>query len=160
MALIDIHPDVISTDIHQISMEGPMFDLPTCISKFLALGIGVSEAIGMATSGPAKALGMTDRGTLKKGALADIALFSLESGSYPLYDIAGELRTGKQLLVNQLTLVGGRPMARRPKPARTEWFEPWGANGRDFKTIEFQKELIRRGHTPEAMAGACRFHHH
>jgi len=114
----------------------------------------------MATSGPAAALGLTDRGTLKKGALADLALFSLESGSYPLYDIAGEMRTGKQLLVNQMTLVGGRPMARRPKPARTEWFEPWGANGRDFKTIEFQKELVRRGHTPEAMAGACRFHQH
>jgi len=155
-----IKPHVISTDIHQISMEGPMFDLPTCISKFLALGIGLSEAIAMATSGPAEALGLTDRGTLKTGALADLALFSLEAGSYPLYDIAGEVRTGKQLLVNQMTLVGGRPMARRPKPARTEWFEPWGANGRDVKTIEFQKELVRRGHTPEAMAGDCRFHHH
>ena len=26
-------PDVISTDIHQISVQGPMFDLPTCLAS-------------------------------------------------------------------------------------------------------------------------------
>jgi dihydroorotase len=155
-----IKPHVISTDIHQISVDGPMFDLPTCVSKFLALGVGLSEAIAMVTTGPARTLGMTDRGTLKPGALADLALFTLETGEFPLYDIANEVRVGKQLLVNQMTLVAGRPMARRPKPARAEWFEPWGTNGRDVKIIEFQKELARRGHVPEAMAGKCRFHEH
>ncbi len=29
-------PDVISSDIHQLSVHGPLFDLPTCMSKFLA----------------------------------------------------------------------------------------------------------------------------
>ena len=155
-----IKPHVISTDIHQISMEGPMFDMPTCVSKFLALGVGLTEAIAMVTTAPARSLGLTDRGTLKPGSLADLALFTLESGSYPLYDIANEVRTGKQLLVNQMTIVGGRPMVRQPKPRRAEWFEAWGTNGRDVKTIEFQKELKRRGHDPEAMAGPCRFHQH
>ena len=49
---------------------------------------------------------------------------------------------------------------RLPDGHRAEWFEPWGTNGRDVKTIEFQKELKRRGHDPEAMAGPCRFHQH
>jgi dihydroorotase len=152
-----IKPHVISTDIHQISFAGPMFDLPTCISKFLALGVKRNEAIAMATSGPAKVLGMADRGTLRPGALADIALFSHERGSFPLYDIANEMRTGKDLLVNQLTLVGGRVLARRPRPPRAEWFEPWGTGGRDVSIVEFQKELERRGHVPEMMAGKRRF---
>jgi dihydroorotase len=152
-----IKPHVISTDIHQISMAGPMFDLPTCISKFLCLGVGLPEALAMATSAPAQALGMVDRGTLKPGALADIALFSLERGSFPLYDVFGEMRSGKELLVNQLTIVGGRPLARQPRPARAEWFEPWGTGGRDVHIIEFQKELVRRGHVPELMAGPRRF---
>ena len=155
-----IKPHVISTDIHQISMDGPMFDMPTCLSKFLALGLGVSEAVAMATTGPAQVLGLADRGTLKPGALADLALFTLESGEYPLYDIATEMRVGKQLLVNQMTIVGGRPMARQPKEKQAAWFEPWGTNGRDVKTIAFQKELVRRGHVPAAMALPCRFHDH
>ena len=152
-----IKPHVISSDIHQISCDGPMFDLPTCLSKFLALGLSLPEAVAMATTGPAAALGLADRGTLKPGSLADLALFSLERGSFPLYDIAGEIRTGHELLVNEMTIVGGRPMARQPKPPRAEWFEAWGTAGRDDKMIEFQKELARRGHVPEAMAGPRRF---
>lgn len=152
-----IKPHAISTDIHQISMAGPMFDMPTCLSKFLLLGIPLSEAVGMATAGPAGILGMTDRGTLRQGALADIALFSLEQGEFPLYDISNEVRNGRELLVNQLTIVGGRPMIRRSPPIRAPWFEPWGTAGRDVGVIEFQRELVRRGHTPTAMAGRRRF---
>ena len=40
---------------------------------------------------------------------------------------------------------------------RTEWFEPWGTAGRDVAIIEFQKELVRRGHWPDAMAKPRRF---
>jgi dihydroorotase len=152
-----IKPHAISSDVHQISMCGPMFDMPTCISKFLALGMGLPEAIGMATSGPAGILGITDRGTLKPGSLADIALFSLAQGEFPLYDVRQELRTGRELLVNQLTIVGGRPMPRRPPHPRAEWFEPWGTAGRDVAVIEFQRELLRRGHTPEIMGPGQRF---
>ena len=152
-----IRPHAISSDIHQISIAGPMFDLPTCISKFLAIGVGLNEALAMATAAPARLLGLEDRGTLRPGALADIALFSLERGDYALYDIANEVRTGHELLVNQLTLIGGRPMLRQPLPQRTEWFEPWGTAGRDVSIIEFQKELERRGHSPDAMARPRRF---
>ena len=109
------------------------------------------------TSGPAKVLGMHDRGTLKPGTLADIALFSLAKGDFPLYDILGEQRNSKELLVNEMTIVGGRPMIRRPPHLRAPWFEPWGTAGRDVSIVEFQRELIKRGHTPAAMGGKRRF---
>ena len=36
-AMLDqgVVPDVISSDIHQTARQGPMFDLPTTLSKFL-----------------------------------------------------------------------------------------------------------------------------
>ena len=41
---------MISTDIHQMAIQGPMFDMPTTLSKFLALGMSLEEAIERATS--------------------------------------------------------------------------------------------------------------
>ena len=60
-----IKPHAISTDIHQISIAGPMFDLPTCLSKFLALGLDLREVIAMATEAPARILRYEDRGSLR-----------------------------------------------------------------------------------------------
>src|SRR5215472_1197111 len=48
-----IKPHVISTDIHQMSIAGPMFDMPTCLSKFLYLGYSLGETLALATSAPA-----------------------------------------------------------------------------------------------------------
>ena len=45
-----ILPDVISTDIHQLAIQGPCFDMPTTISKFLAIGMSIEDAIERATS--------------------------------------------------------------------------------------------------------------
>src|SRR4051794_326964 len=45
-----IVPDVISSDIHQLSVQGPMYDLPTTMSKFLNLGLSVQDVVERATS--------------------------------------------------------------------------------------------------------------
>jgi dihydroorotase len=153
-----IRPHVVSTDIHWLSLDGPMFDLPTCLSKLLVLGFSVGEAIGLATSAPAGILGFKDRGTLRPGALADIALFHLLEGAFPLYDISKEARIGKQLLVNALTIVGGRPMARQPAPVRPDWFPIWANAGAVTHIMDFQEEMARRGHRPAALASACGCH--
>ncbi|MEZ4663107.1 MAG: amidohydrolase family protein [Caldilineaceae bacterium] len=50
--------------------------MPTCLSKFLALGMSLPDVIYAATARPAAVMGMQDEvGTLKPGALADVALF-------------------------------------------------------------------------------------
>jgi dihydroorotase len=153
-----IRPHVVSTDIHWLSIDGPMFDLPTCLSKLLVLGYSVGEALALATTAPAALLGLEGRGTLKPGALADIALFHLLEGAFPLYDISKEARTGKHLLVNAQTIVGGRPMERRPAPVRPDWFPIWANGGTVNHIIDFQAELARRGHRPEALASGCGCH--
>jgi hypothetical protein len=55
--------------MHQMSVAGPMYDLPTCLSKFLALGLNVRDVVAMATEGPARILRFADRGTFRVGAL-------------------------------------------------------------------------------------------
>ena len=153
-----IKPHVVSTDIHLISIEGPMFDLPTCLSKLLLLGYSLGNVIELATTAPARILELEGRGTLKPGAYADIALFHLLSGEFPLYDNLNEARTGKQLLVNAQTIVAGRPMVRRPQPSRPDWFEPWANAGTINHIINFQHEMAKRGHDPAALASACGCH--
>jgi dihydroorotase len=148
-----IKPHVISTDIHQMSIAGPMYDLPTCLSKFLALGLEVREVVAMATEVPARILGYQDRGRLRVGALADIALFRLHQGSFPLYDNTGEMRTGRQLLRNVETIVGGRVLERRPMTPRAVWAEQWDRGGTNARMRGFQCELVAKGHTPDQMCG-------
>jgi len=142
----DFKPDVISSDIHQLSIHGPMFDLPTCLSKFLYLGMSFGEAIKAASSRPAEILGLTSElGSLKPGSYADLALFTIEHGRFPLYDVHLNLREGTEMVRNTLTLVNGRPLpAKVPKPP-----PPW------IKLTERQQEintaLRQRLSTPPAV---------
>src|SRR5205823_3823910 len=85
-------PDTISTDIHRFNLHGPVFDLPTTMSKFLYLGLPLAKVIQAATSTPARALGLSERfGTLAVGRDADITLLRLEAGHFPLTDVRGEV---------------------------------------------------------------------
>jgi dihydroorotase len=91
-------PDTISTDIHQFNLDGPVFDLPTTLSKFLYLGMPLPEVIQAATSTPARQMGLRDRGNLAPGQLADVALMRIEQGRFPLADAHGVVRTADQRL--------------------------------------------------------------
>src|SRR2546422_993603 len=89
----DYKPTVISTDIHQLSIRGPMYDLPTCMNKCLTLGMSIDEVVEAATSAPARAVGLDDEvGSLKPGLMADIALFEVEKGTFRYYDVNMDMR--------------------------------------------------------------------
>ncbi len=134
-------PDVISSDIHQLSIHGPLFDLPTCLSKFLYLGMSFPDVIRAATTRPAEVLNLgPELGALKPGALADLALFRVHEGRFPLYDIHMNMREGTQLIRNTLTIVNGRPLTPLPDDPPAPWIE----------LTEAQRALIERGHTPVA----------
>ncbi|MCA1666393.1 MAG: amidohydrolase/deacetylase family metallohydrolase [Thermomicrobia bacterium] len=116
-----ILPDVISSDIHQLAVQGPMFDLPTTLSKFLQLGMSLPDVIERATSRPAAAMRRPDLGTIAPGSAADIALFRIEEGEYTFYDTQMVARQGTQRLVNTLTMVDGIPLPRTPERKRMVW---------------------------------------
>jgi len=95
-----IRPDTISTDLHVGSFNGPVYDLPTTMSKFLHLGLSLEEVIRASTTKPAEVLGKQDMiGTLKIGACGDITVLKLKEGRFPLVDVKGEGRICRQRLI-------------------------------------------------------------
>jgi dihydroorotase len=114
-------PDVISTDIHQLSVQGPMFDLPTTLSKFLNLGMSLADVIERVTARPARAVRRPELARLRPGAPADVALFALEEGAFTFHDVFMASRPGRVRLVNRATIRGGTLMARRPEPPLQPW---------------------------------------
>jgi dihydroorotase len=135
-------PDVISSDIHQLSIHGPLYDLPTCLSKFLALGMSLEDVVRAATIRPAEVMGLADQiGTLRVGSLADVALFRIEQGEFAFYDVHMNKRMGKRLLHNTRTIVDGEEMVIASDGPTAPWIE----------LSEDQQKLIALGHTPAAM---------
>lgn len=116
-------PDVISTDAHQLSVQGPMFDMPTTLSKFLNLGMSLPDVIDRATARPARAIRRPDLATLKPGAPADVAVFDLEEGTYTFHDVFMNARSGKVRLVNRATIRAGKPMPPQPPQPLAPWAE-------------------------------------
>jgi hypothetical protein len=96
----DLRPGTISSDLHAYNVQGPVFDLATTMTKFLALGLGLDEVVRMSTAGPAKVIGATGRlGTLAPGAAADVTMLRLAPGSFELTDTRGETMTYDQRLM-------------------------------------------------------------
>ncbi|HEV2034664.1 MAG TPA: amidohydrolase/deacetylase family metallohydrolase [Candidatus Dormibacteraeota bacterium] len=132
-------PTVISTDIHVLSIGGPMYDLPTCLNKCIALGMSVDEVVEAATAAPARVMGLDNEvGSLKPGLMADMALFELEQGTFRYYDVNMDMREGHERLRHSLTIVGGRPLEELP----VEPPPPWLAD--DFVWPSFQAGLVKR----------------
>jgi dihydroorotase len=102
-------PDVISTDMHQLSINGPMFDLPTCMTKFLHLGMSLEAIVEAVTARPARILGVGDiLGTLAPGCMADVAVLTLEDGTFPMFDAQHRKRIVPSRLRCVQTIFGGK----------------------------------------------------
>jgi dihydroorotase len=129
MLAAGIMPHTLSTDIHQMSrhvnslvssdaVDSPIvqysgatddpFDLPQCMSKFLALGVPLADVVAATTSHAAAFLDMSDEiGSLSPGARADVGLFRLIDGEVSFTDVSGNVRVGNQRLVNVQTFADG-----------------------------------------------------
>lgn len=105
----DFLPDTISTDLTNTSAYGPVYDLPTQVSKFMALGMGLDKAIELVTSKPAQIFDYgSPIGTLKPGTEADLSIFEVREGSFDFIDSAGQKRAGRQMLVNKAAIRRGQ----------------------------------------------------
>lgn len=101
-------PTTISTDLHTLNVHGPVYDMPTTMSKFLTMGVSLERVIEMSTTRPARVLGRDgDLGTLKVGTVADIAVLEMREGDFVFTDSYGADRTGRQLLSAATTIRKG-----------------------------------------------------
>jgi dihydroorotase len=109
------YPDTISSDLTSGGAAGCVKDLPTTMGKFLSLGMPLPDVVRAVTTNPAKAIGRDGRlGTLKPGAVADVAIFDLEEGAFDYEDAHGQHITGRHRFAPALTLRAGEIWWRRP----------------------------------------------
>ena len=108
-------PDVISTDLTVLTMYMDYaFGLPYLMSKYLSLGVKVMDVAAACTSTPANLMGLKGvLGTVAPGALADVAIFRHTRRPVQFKDTPGEIFTGDQLLISQMTVLGGRIVYRQ-----------------------------------------------
>ncbi len=109
-------PDLISSDVHVIAVEGPGYDLLHTMSKLLNCGLSLPQVIGMSTSRPALAIRRPELGHLGVGAAADITVLRQVDSNYVFEDVVGTTRQGSTLLQPVAVYLGGKSMevARRP----------------------------------------------
>ena len=101
------YPDSISTDLHVLCMNMGMLDMATTMSKFLVMGMPLSEVIRTSTINPAQEIGHPELGHLSVGAVADVAVLDLQEGSFGYADSFGGRLAGDKRLICELTVKDG-----------------------------------------------------
>ncbi|HEV7967623.1 MAG TPA: amidohydrolase/deacetylase family metallohydrolase [Candidatus Acidoferrales bacterium] len=101
--------DTISTDLTVVTVERRVFDLPTMVSKFIALGVPLEKAVAMVTSNPARVFDYGAQiGTLRPGSEADVSIFELRDGKFDFEDSDGVKRTGQKMLASKAVVRRGQ----------------------------------------------------
>ena len=101
-------PDVISSDVHALSINGPAFNQLVTMSKFLGLHMDLPSVIRASTTNPAAVMGRADLGTLRVGAIGDATVLQIEDGEFTFTDVVGETIHAKQNLVVRGIVRNGR----------------------------------------------------
>jgi dihydroorotase len=91
-------PDIVSSDVHGLSVNGPAWDLLHVMSKLLHCGVGLVDLVRMASEAPARAMRRPELGHLGVGACADLSLLRIAEVALPFVDALGERRDGVRLL--------------------------------------------------------------
>lgn len=105
-------PDTLSTDWTPEGRTAQVINFPNVMSKFLMLGVPLDRVIAYATINASGAFPVFhNRGTLKPGAPADIAVLELKEGNFDFEDNFGNKRAGRQRLFPSATVLGGKRVA-------------------------------------------------
>jgi dihydroorotase len=99
-------PFSISTDLHSRSLDNPVWDLGTTLSKLLAVGMPFEAVIEAATLAPNSVIGLPTDNLLAPGTLAEFTVFELSEADLDLTDSTGHQVRLKQLIEPRWTIVG------------------------------------------------------
>jgi len=102
------YPDTISSDIHQLCIDGPAFDQVTTLSKFLCMGMPLADVIAASTVNAATALKRPELGSLKPGSVGDATILSIREGQFDYVDVVGEHMTGDKKIVSDGVVIAGK----------------------------------------------------
>lgn len=101
-------PDTISSDIHQLCIDGPAFDQVTTMSKFLCLGMSLYDVVKASTLNAGMMLRRPEYGSLRVGSLGDATILSVKEGRFDYVDVVGEHLHGDRKIVSEGVVLKGR----------------------------------------------------
>jgi len=101
-------PKTISTDLHTGSMNASMKNQIDVMSKFLLMGMPLTDVIKASTWAPAQVIKREELGNLSVGGIADVAIINLRQGNFGFYDKTGYKVEAKQKLECEMTIKGGK----------------------------------------------------
>lgn len=101
-------PDILSSDVHILSKDGPAYDILAVMSKFWCLGMELTDVVRAATETPAAALRRPELGTLAPGTPGDATIVEVQNGRFDYHDATGEVLTGDRRLGLRGIVLGGR----------------------------------------------------
>jgi dihydroorotase len=101
-------PDIISSDVHTLCIDGPAFDNMETMSKFICLGMPLLDVVRAVTTTPAKLLRRPDLADLAPGSTGDATVLRIEDGDFIFTDVVGETLHGCKRLTLQSVVLGGR----------------------------------------------------
>ena len=111
-------PDIISSDVHALCIDGPAFDNLVTMAKFLDLGMDLAAIVRAVTATPARLLGRPDLADLAPGSTGDATILREEEGAFDYVDVTGAHRQGRRGLTLRGVVVGGRLWAQGPAAER------------------------------------------
>jgi dihydroorotase len=96
-----------------------VYDLPTTVSKFVALGVPLVEALQKCTSAPAVKMGKgKEIGCMREGGIADIGIFDVVSDDYVFEDFFENRIQAKERILTFMTMRKGEVL--EPNTRTTE----------------------------------------
>ncbi len=100
-------PDIISSDVHVLCIDGPAWDNMETMSKFLCLGMTLPDIVRAVTATPAAALKRPDLADLSVGSTGDATVMRIAEGRFTFADVSGQTRSGGQRFALDSVVVGG-----------------------------------------------------
>jgi len=104
-------PFSIGSDLHAGNIDGPVWDLPTTMSKLLSVGLSVEEVIRCVTANPASVLDLERFQNELVGTRARFTIFSLDPAAARVMDSGGNERTIDCIFRPVYTIIGNEVMA-------------------------------------------------
>jgi dihydroorotase len=101
-------PDTISSDVHQLCINGPAYDQVTTMSKFLCIGMELPDVIAASTVNAAQALKRPELGSLKPGSVGDATILKVKEGRFDYVDVVGEHLEGDRKIASEGVVVAGK----------------------------------------------------
>lgn len=115
-------PDFVSSDVHAYNVDGPVFDLPTTMTKMVALGMRLEDVLNATTTAPGRLVG-DGCGVLRSGGRADITVLRIERKEVILGDSRGETLKYEERIVPERTILNGaliEPVSNAPAQGRSK----------------------------------------